>query len=328
MAQSPFALAHPCERPPGLMLRLRARFIWKLNGKGAGAAALMRQGFPICAFVGHNGSGKTLAAVYDLLPTLAGIEWQCDEPSHPHTALGVTSGLRVVLSTVRLLDPLTGEDAANFRLLTSYGQMLDEAYHADLLLDEVQGVADAQDHQALPAPVRNVSQKLRARDSSLRWTTPDFGNANKRLRTITQGVVHCTGTHKVRQNGLQWRSARHFRWALFDAKAFDEFNNSKARTIEPEAVQHFWRPGHVVNDVYDTRASVVSLGIAVDGGSSCVGCGGSRSRPKCSCPPDPDALPPGVIEETDDKGVRRRHVDLGPLIDGWKTKSAPDLIDV
>jgi hypothetical protein len=214
--------------------------------------------------------------------------------------------VRKVLSTVVLLDPETGEPHRNFVHLTSYGAMLREGYHADLLLDEVQGIADAQDHAALPAPVRNVIAKMRARDVTIRWTTPDFSNANKRLRTITQGVVHCKGTHKVPVPGRLWRSARHFRWSVFDAKLFDEFNHSKANKLEPEGVQHFWRPGHVAERSYSTLAAVVSLGIAADGGTSCIGCGGKRSAPACECPPDPDAVPEGVIEEVDERTNRRK----------------------
>lgn len=305
------AVQYPCTPPAdaSLLLRLRYSRVWKVDRKLSAAAAIIRQNFPITAFVGHNGDGKTLAAVYDLLPTLAGVTWECADPTHPHTGRGVTSGFRKVLSTVVLLDPDTGEPAEHFVHLTSYGLMLAEAYHADILLDEVQGVADAQDHTSLPAPVRNVIAKMRARDVTIRWTTPDFSNANKRLRTITQAVVHCKGSHKVAVPGRLWRSARHFRWATFDAKAFDEFTHSKANKLEPEGVQHFWRPGHPAERAYSTLAAVVSLGIAADGGTSCIGCGGSRTKPKCECPPDPESVPVGVVESVDEKTqVRRRRV--------------------
>lgn len=300
---------YPCV-PPGPEVPARLRFVyrrvWKVDRMLCAAAVAVRRQFPITAYVGHNGDGKTLAAVYDLLPTLAGIEWSCEDPTHPHTQAGVTSGLRKVLSTVVILDPETGEPHPLFVHLTSYGLMLREGYHVDLLLDEVQGVADAQDHASLPAPIRNVIAKMRARDVTIRWTTPDFSNASKRLRTITQAVVHCKGSHKVEVPGRLWRSARHFRWATFDAKLFDEFTHSKANKLEPEGVQHFWRPGHVAERSYSTLSAVVSLGIAADGGTSCIGCGGARSKPVCECPPDPEGVPEGVLEDVDPKTMKRR----------------------
>ena len=306
-------MAFPCSAPRSAPWRLRFsyRFIWKVDRTKSAAAALIRQQFPITAYVGHNGDGKTLCAVYDLLPTLAGVPWECDDATHPHTHDGLTSGLREVLSTVVILDPVTGDPHPRFRHLTSYGVLLRYGYHCDVLLDEVQGVADAQDHASLPAPIRNVIAKMRARDVTIRWTTPDFSNANKRLRTITQGVVHCKGTNKVKVAGRLWRSAQHFRWSLFDAKLFDEFNHSKANKLEAEGVQHFWRPGHTAEASYSTLAAVVSLGIAADGGSSCIGCGGRRTAPACDCPPDPDAVPEGVEEDVDEKsGRRKRRVAL------------------
>lgn len=308
---------HPCTRPvdAGLRVRFLYRFVWRVDKRTSALAAVIRHNFPITAYVGHNGDGKTLAALYDLLPTLAGIPWTCEDPSHPHglDEDGKASGMRKVLSTVVILDPATGEPHPLFVHLTSYALMLHEGYHCDLLLDEVQGVADAQDHQALPAPVRNVIAKMRARDVTIRWTTPDFSNASKRLRTITQAVVHCKGSHKVAVPGRLWRSARHFRWSTFDAKLFDEFNHSKAMKLEPEGVQHFWRPGHPAERAYSTLAAVVSLGIAADGGSSCIGCGGSRSKPVCDCPADPELVPEGVHEERDEKtGRRKRRVAAEP----------------
>ena len=307
---TPFPCLPPSRGEASALVRLLYRYRWRVDGKVSTAAASIMQQTPIIAFVGHNGDGKTLAACYWLLPTLQGITWECAEPSHPHTARGVTQGLRRVLSTVRILDPATGLPHPLADLLTSYGMMLEDAYHCDLLLDEVQGVADAQDHQSLPAPVRNVIAKMRARDVRIAWTTPDFGNASKRLRTLTQAVVHCKGTHKELVPGRLWRSARHFRWAIFDAKLFDEFNHSKANKLDPEAVQHFWRPGHLVERSYDTLAQVVSLGIAAEGGSSCIGCGGSRTKPKCGCPPDLDAVPEGVVQDIDERGQRTRRVLL------------------
>lgn len=308
------AIAFPCLRPPTLRLRMRARRVG-IDGAIAAAAAMTRQSCPIMAYTGENGGGKTAAAIYDLLPTLAGIRWHCDDPKHYHphrqhcsyrTSLGArvcdcpldgpTTGLRTVLSTCRLRD-LEDADHPLWVPFDSFTRLL-YFEHGEVLMDEVTGVADARDHQGLPVQVRNLIYQLRRRDVRLLWTTVDYSAADNRLRTATQMVTYCRGGADVAHlsPGRMWRQRRLLRWTTFDAMAFDLFTTGKREKLKPEALQWVWRPGHALDTAYNTEAPVLQVGVATTGGM-CLSCGGSRSTPRCACPPDPELLPEGVIEE-------------------------------
>lgn len=344
-------IGYPCARPEGWLQRLHARWVGVDRAKSAAGLA-DREQVPILAFVGGNGGGKTLAAIYTVLPTLAGKRWACANPDHLHThgadcasrrflsseptetctcattwetiegqrvatevADGATvEGWRRVLSTVELRD-LTDTNAPSpyYERLRSFVQLLG-VEHADVLMDEVTGVASSRAHQSLPVQVENLIQQLRRRDARLLWTTPDYGNADNRIRSVTRGVVHCRGYSQVRSRleGGVWREARLFRWTLYDASEFDLFTVGKREKLAPTSRQFFWRPGHIAQDAYDTLAAVSQLGAAAEGGM-CISCGGRRSSPSCTCPPDPERLPPGVVETVTDGGTRRRHFDVEGL---------------
>lgn len=319
-----------------------------VDGPRAAYAAQLRRTAPISAYVGENGGGKSAAAVYDLLPTLAGVAWSCSDPKHyhPHAAgcpyrvslgarscecnlTGEHSGWRTVLSTCRLKAVVRDDHervvAADPSSVTVYGDgrvELDHPLwrpfdsftrllhfeHGEVFMDEVTGVADSRDHQGLPVQVRNLLFQLRRRDVRLLWTTVDYSAADVRLRAATQMVTYCRGGAEVAHAapGRVWRERRLLRWTTFDAMAFDLFTTGKREKLEPEGVQWLWRPGHALDLAYDTEAPVLQVGVAAMGGM-CLSCGGSRTMPKCACPPDPELLPDGVVE-TVDRGVRRRHV--------------------
>src|SRR4051794_7116473 len=77
------AIAFPCRKPAGIRNRVRVRFVGVDSAKSALGAAV-RQAFPVIAYTGSNGGGKTACAVYDLLPTLAGQTWECRNIGHAH----------------------------------------------------------------------------------------------------------------------------------------------------------------------------------------------------------------------------------------------------
>jgi hypothetical protein len=310
----------------------RVRIFCRPHPAGDGArnrlAEAVRVTSPIHAFVGSNGGGKTLAMVHATLPTLAGIAWACDNPDHLHTARGVTSGVRTVLSTVPLLDPASGQAHPLCVLFTDYRQLL-EVEHADVLMDEVTGVASARQSSGLPVQVENLLVQLRRRDVVLRWTSPDFARADKVMREVTQHVTYCSGSMEAPRSadGRLWRERRLFKWSTFAGADFEDFTASKRDTLTPEAVQWFWRPGCAAERAYSTLAGVAALGVATEGGM-CLHCGGRRSLPRCGCTGTLD-LGGGVVEEVDPRGTRRRRVVPGAVRPqgGAEDRTAPGATD-
>lgn len=271
---------------------------------------LKRRGFPIHGYVGPNGHGKSLAMVYDTLPSLdAG---------------------RPVLSTVRLLDfrnPRDCEggarcdDPEGHALITrrvwfdeEAGQLrraevdsgrVHQAAHpfyvpfrdyrqlmswrdGDVLMDEVTGVASSRESKNMPAPVANMLVQLRRRNIALRWTAPAWGRADVIMREVTQAVTLCLGYFPTRAKvepgspPQLWGQRRGFRFSTFDAALMDEFEAQRASDAEPEFSQLMWRPAGLATGAYDTGDDVSSLGWAMESGV-CIGCGGRRSIQKCGC---------------------------------------------
>jgi len=243
----------------------------------------VRRSYTIRAYVGSNGHGKSLAMVNDILPSLrAG---------------------RPVLSNVRLLDfdnPRPCDDdsceAENHAThmaahplyvpLLDYRQLL-EVRSADVLLDEVTGIASSRESSALPVQIVNLLVQLRRRDVSLSWTAPAWARADKVLREVSQSVVHCKGymtKARASEDGsmVVWNDRRLFFWRCYDASAFEDFTAGKRQKLRARPVQFFWRPGSAAGRAYDTFDSVSALGWAMESGL-CMRCGGRRSVPRCGC---------------------------------------------
>jgi hypothetical protein len=247
--------------------------------KGVKASAI-RRSFPIIAYVGANGGGKSLAAVYDSLYAL--------------------DRGRVVLSTVPLYDPeapliprsdpITGVvrmvsslPHPNFVPLVSWRQLM-AATHCDILLDEVTGVASSRGHASLPAQLGNLFVQLRRRDVTLRWTTPNYMRADVILREVTQAAVVCAGHVPIKTEGSEWPQRSWFKWQTYDAQDYDDFEQKQVDKISrPLSTQWYHRTDiSRAPRTYDTLEGVSSLD-HVDESGSCVECGGHRSKPKCSC---------------------------------------------
>lgn len=236
-------------------------------------AARRRASFPLHAYVGPNGGGKSLCMVYDSLVALdAG---------------------RQVLSTVALYD-LDGQPHPLYVPLVDYRQIVN-ARHTDILMDEVTGIASAREHQAMPAQLVNKLVQLRRADVRVRWSTPWFGRADAVLREVTQAITVCTGSMGVSQtseDGLAaWKSNRLFRWTTFDARKIKDFENIDTNTvrdangkrIKPECSQWYYRTKNSrAANSYDTGEDVLRL-THLDDSGRCIDCGGNRARPKCSC---------------------------------------------
>jgi hypothetical protein len=304
------SIAFPCTVPTGFRNRL-SYAVCKIDGPKAGLGARQRQGVPVLAYTGANGSGKSAYEVYDVLPTLlTGRRWECDKEWHYHSQEGIFSGERYVLGTVQMFDPdtevLYTRHHPRFVPLRNFGQLL-RAEHCEVVLDEVTGVMSSRQSQSLPVQVENLIVQMRRRDCTVRWSTPDFSAADIRLRQVTQGVVYCTGGMRVASPvpGRTWRDAQNLGACCYDRAAFDTFTHGQRDKLRAQGAQSIWRPGHVLERVYDTLAEVYALGIATDGGM-CLACGGQRSRAKCHCPSDEGAIPEGFLEEVTSSGTRRR----------------------
>jgi hypothetical protein len=229
------------------------------------AKALRRAASPIHGYVGPNGGGKSLAMVND---SIAALE----------------SG-RTVLSTVRLLDPRTGDDHPSYVKFTDFQQLLD-VEHADVLMDEVVGIASAQDSARMDPKVQNLLMQLRRRDVRLRWTAPAWDRAAKPIRQVTQAVTECRGhfsdSAAVADGSRLWAPKRLFRWRTFAAVDFEDWTAGKRDRLDPEVRQWFWGPGSAAFGYYDTL-DAVSRVAGVSEGGRCENCGGTVSIPRCKC---------------------------------------------
>lgn len=239
-------------------------------GDDAGKAA-RRRAYPIRAYIGSNGGGKSLAAVHDALHAL----------DHG----------RPVLSNVALYDPDTGRPHRLWVPLRSFGQLM-EARGCDVLLDEVTGVASSREASSMPPQVANLLVQLRRRDVTLSWTTPAWNRADKIIREVTQLVVVCRGyaadKSAALSGGVDWRPKRLFRWVAFDASSFDEWSASMGDTSRKRHAvrvsrQWFWRPGSRASEAYHTMEDVAVLGHSISVGGTCLTCGGRRRVPACTC---------------------------------------------
>lgn len=245
---------------------------------------------PIRAMVGSNGSGKSMAAVYALMPSLA-------------------AG-RPVLSTVRLLDwenPRACEEEfcdcdksdpgrhphphPHYIPWTTWGQLL-ELEHADALADEVTGVASSRASGSLPVVVQNSLAQLRRRDVTFTWTSPAFARAEVILRETTMVVTQCSG-HVPKappvipgEEPRVWSQNRLFNWRTYDAQEMTSFQAGQRDKLKVLKRSFFWAPGKDVLNAYDTYDSVSMIGTVSDSGR-CETCGGRRTAPACSCDDKP-----------------------------------------
>jgi hypothetical protein len=274
-----------------------------------------RRGFPIHAYVGPNGHGKSLAMVYDTLPSLdAGrpvlstvrlLDYRDPRPCPGGARCDDPDGHAVLRRTVTLVtDEDTGEHSIVFGTvdtgevhpishpyyvpLRTYPQLLDWR-DGDVLFDEVVGLAHSRDFKSMPGEVASLLQQLRRRGIVLRWTAPAWGRADTILREVTQAVTLCMGTFPERakvkpgEAPRLWGERRVFYWRTFDALLMDEFEARRAVNVEPEVWQWFVRPGRDAGSAYWTLDTVSGL-TTHDAGGLCLTCNGKRFVPKCSCP--------------------------------------------
>jgi len=234
-------------------------------GKAPCSQVLRRGQSPISGYVGPNGHGKTLAMILDTIPALeAG---------------------RTVLSTVRLVDPVTGEDHRSYVRFEDFDQLL-EAEHCDVLFDEVTSIASAQDSAKMDPRIGTHLMQLRKRDIRVRWTAPAWDRAAKPIRQVTQSVTECRGSFskmpKTEDGMTLWAPKRLFRFRTFSALDFEDWTSGKRDRLAPEVKQWMWGPSSAAFHYYNTLDSVSRVG-GITENNRCDSCGGRTVVPVCKC---------------------------------------------
>lgn len=221
-------------------------------------------------------------------------------------------GTRVTYSTVPLLES-KGVPHPLYVPLTDYRQLL-TIEHADVLFDEVAGIADSSESASMPVQVTNWQHKLRKADVRQRVTTPAYSRCAKPIRQVAQVVVEMRAFWPARSAGLLWRPRRIILATAYDAWAFDDFIGSEGQRdrLKPMARALLWVPDTAAIRHYNSLGQVLSLGHVTEGGM-CVNCGGGRARPKCGCAHDYADVGPGdleVVTVTAPNGTRTKRAQL------------------
>lgn len=246
----------------------------------------------ITAFIGMNGSGKTLALVVRLLvPTIdAGRPILSNTPLFYGRADAVCPGDECPCReidprgwahwTVRRPHPL-------YVPLVSWRQLHPGIRRCTIALDEMSSMFDSRDSRSMPGQLVSMFQQLRKNDCLIGWTAPRWERCDSAIRGVTQGLYLCTGHRPQRVDDRMWRSNRVSRWRYYDAQAFDEFSLASATSQQKGTLRSEWRmkyrrERHEHQYLYDTFAPVNRLD-HLDHSGMCIGCGGSRTRPRCHC---------------------------------------------
>lgn len=245
-------------------------------------ASRLRRKVGVRGYFGLNGSGKSYGAVYDLIPTLNGEKWRCNNPDHLHTKEGIYEGFIKILSTVPILDPRNNRPHPLYLPYDDHRRLL-HAEHMVVFLDEIQGIASAHD-SAIPLQVRNLFSQFRRRELMIVYTGIEWGKAVKDIRDITRLVIYCKGYIPIYEKGRVWPSNSWFIWRSYPAEDIDRFDAGTRKRLVAMSFQNHFRlkKSHHVQDLYDSFGVVLSAGGMNDTGM-CLHCGGKRSVITCKC---------------------------------------------
>lgn len=166
---------------------------------------------PITAYVGVNGSGKTLSAIAFALRDLK----NTGRPLVTNVA-----GLGAEHYYIEGVEELPGL----FEWLKTYH---DYSAHprlkvgtCNVVLDEAGAMFASRDTGRNKAFEKSV-QQLRKYDARLLWTAPAFARADKILREVTFTAILCQSLRKKRTPGLAWPSTRLVLQKAFDVSRLD-----------------------------------------------------------------------------------------------------------
>lgn len=229
----------------------------------------------IHAYVGANGSGKTLRAVEELvLPSLA-----VGRPVLCAPTIFASVEDAHLPREQREVHPL-------WVPMTSWKQLLG-LESTTVLLDEITTAFGARESAKMPFQVAAALQQLRKGDVVLGWTAPSWKRADTILRECTQWVTLCRGFWPEPVEGRRRGANRWFRYRIYDAQAFEEFSvgsatSNRSDSLHPVSSDWYRRKRHRAHLLYDTYEAVPMLD-HLDQHGTCLECGGVRSRKKCEC---------------------------------------------
>lgn len=262
-------------------------------------------GFAIRAFVGANGGGKTLAMVESMVLG----SWERGRPVCANLALfperlGYSAELFVPLESWTQIPDLRGvtlcldeiSSVLPSRQAMSVPPQLVRILN-QLRKGDVELGWTAPNWSRCDVLLREVTQAVTVCRGSFpdRWQRVDSGPARlNRAKLVGAAWEHCEGCDGVEHDGCRmaperplradagWGPNRYFVWSTYDAMEFDEFTYSAVKDVRPRRRRHYWRPRHSADLAYNTLDAVDLLDHLDDVGL-CVVCGGTRSRPRCSC---------------------------------------------
>lgn len=169
---------------------------------------------PITAYLGINGSGKSLSAIAYALR---------DQRKKGRPILTNMVGLTVEhyhIETVEELPPLMG------RLGPEYvSRKTGKPIGMNIVLDEAGAMFSSRDTGQNKA-FQKVVQQLRKYRARLLWTAPTFGRAEKILREVTLSAVLCSALVKTHPVDDPWPSTRWILQKSFDVSRLDTSSTS------------------------------------------------------------------------------------------------------
>jgi hypothetical protein len=184
---------------------------------------------PITAFVGVNGSGKTLTAIAFAIS---------DQKRTGRPLVTNVGGLSVDHVPIEGVEELPD-------LMADLGT-------CNVVLDEAGAMFASRDTGRNKAFEKSV-QQLRKFDARLLWTAPAFARADKILREVTFDVILCQPIIKFRVPGKAWPSTRlifqkRFDVARLDTSGMSINKNAKAKgfsVVRTAKWQHAFDSFHV-----------------------------------------------------------------------------------
>lgn len=163
---------------------------------------------PISAFVGVNGSGKSLSAIAFALT---------DMKKNGRPLITNMQGLSVDHHFIDGVEELPA-------LMAKVGT-------SNVVLDEAGAMFASRDTGRNKAFEKTV-QQCRKFDARLLWTAPAFGRADKILREVTFQVILCQSLYKRSVPGKVWPSTRLIMQKSFDVSRLDSSGMSINRNAK------------------------------------------------------------------------------------------------